>query len=175
MEQNRGRGKKAQQTYKQTAQNTKPVAPRVCSFKPEHSSQDIVRRGQVTERHRLNKYRCKQKPMPDVCNTLHFSAKVRSSEWAQASRSESTELSITARPLCSMRNEPSRVTLPSSRAATLYCLAVSRTRASDKGLTDTTARVPRSLKIADSAEVSPSILMFAPRCAPPDAEGQEPV
>ncbi len=40
----------------------------------------------------------------------HFAVSVRSSEWAQASRSDSTELSITARPLCSMRNELSRVT-----------------------------------------------------------------
>src|SRR5713226_8365554 len=105
----------------------------------------------------------------------HFEVSVRSSERAQASRSVSMELSITTRPLCSMRNEPSRVTWPSSRAATLHCLAISRARASDKGLTDTTARAPRSLKIANSAEVSPSILMFAPKCEPPDVEGGEPV
>src|SRR2546428_10526218 len=89
--------------------------------------------------------------MPDVCSTLHFPAKVRSSEWAQASRNVSTELSITTRPLCSMRNEPSRVTWPSSCAATLYCLAVLRTRASFDGVTETMARVARSLKRTDSA------------------------
>src|SRR5437879_12162633 len=60
----------------------------------------------------------------------HFAVSVRSSELAQASRSVSTELSITVLPLYSMRNEPSRMTLPSSRAATWYCLAISRTRAS---------------------------------------------
>src|SRR5713226_3237779 len=64
----------------------------------------------------------------------HFEVRVHSSELAQGSRSASTEPSITARPLCSMRNKPSRVTLPSSRAATLYCLAVSRTAASFEGV-----------------------------------------
>src|SRR5260370_41881063 len=67
----------------------------------------------------------------------HFPKSACSNELAQESRSDSTELSITARPLCSMRNEPSRVTWPSLRAATLYCLAVSRTAASFDGVTET--------------------------------------
>src|SRR5438445_12101882 len=110
--------------------------------------------------------------MPDVCSTLHFPAKVRSSEWAQASRNVSTELSITTHPLCSMRNEPSRVTWPSSCAATLYCLAVLRTWASFDGVTETMARAPRSLKRTDSAgSKQSSTVTTAPRwgaacCAP---------
>src|SRR6266446_10986543 len=94
----------------------------------------------------------------------HLVVRVRSSEWAQASRSDSTGLSITARPLCSMRNEPSRVTWPSSCAATLYCLAVLRTWASFDGVTETTARAPRSLKAANSlgSESSPRFAI-APR------------
>src|SRR5260370_1404223 len=75
----------------------------------------------------------------------HFPKSACSNELAQESRSDSTELSITARPLCSMRNEPSRVTWPSLRAATLYCLAVSRTAASFDGVTETMARAPRSV------------------------------
>src|SRR4029077_6025078 len=78
----------------------------------------------------------------------HLEVSVRSSEWAQASRSPSMELSITACPSCSMRNEPSRGTWPSCGPATLYCLAVSRTAASFDGATDTTARAPCSLKRA---------------------------
>src|SRR5467141_5382537 len=93
----------------------------------------------------------------------HLVVRARSSEWAQASRSVSTELSITARPLCSMRNEPSRVTWPSSCAATLYCLAVLRTAASFDGVTETTARAPRSPKRADSAGSPSSRMTFAPR------------
>src|SRR2546429_7005665 len=81
----------------------------------------------------------------------HFAVCVRSNELAQASRRVSMGLSITARPLCWMRNEPSRMTLPSSRAATWYCLAISRTRASFDGEAETTARAPRSLKRTDSA------------------------
>src|SRR6266404_1233307 len=105
----------------------------------------------MTERHGLNKERCEQKPISDVCDALHFPTKVSSSELAQTSRSVSTLDSITARPLCSMRNEPSRVTWPSSCAATLYCLAVLRTWASFDGVTETTARAPRSPKRTDSA------------------------
>src|SRR5205807_1422549 len=56
----------------------------------------------------------------------------RSSEWAQGSRSVSMELSITMRPLYSMRKASPRVTLPISCATTLYCLAVWRTQASDE-------------------------------------------
>src|SRR2546427_10056772 len=110
--------------------------------------------------------------MPDVCSTLHFPAKVRSSEWAQASRNVSTELSITTRPLCSMRNEPSRVTWPSSCAATLYCLAVSRTAASFDGVTETRARAPRSLKRTDSAvSKQSSTVTTAPRWGAANAGG----
>src|SRR5580693_590776 len=83
---------------------------------------------------------------------FYFGCNVRSSEWAQASRSVSMELSITARPLCSMRKASPRVTLPSSCAPTLYCLAISRTAASFEGVTETMARAPRSLKRACSAE-----------------------
>src|SRR3981189_3814673 len=81
----------------------------------------------------------------------HFVVSVRSSEWAQASRSVSTELSITARPLYWMRKASPRVTWPIWCAATLYCLAVSRTAASFDGVTETTARAPRSPKSAYSA------------------------
>src|SRR5258707_13916383 len=106
----------------------------------------------------------------------HFEVSARSSEWAQASRSVSMELSITARPLCSMRNEPSRVTWPSSRAARLYCLAVWRTAASFDGVTETMAREPRSLKTADSVgEDSVSKFAIGPRtgapCWTPTKEG----
>src|SRR6266404_9151166 len=132
----------------------------------------------MTERHGLNKERCEQKPISDVCDALHFPTKVSSSELAQASRSVSTELSITARPLCSMRNEPSRVTWPSSRAARLYCLAVWRTAASFDGVTETMARAPRSLKAANSAvEDSFSKFAIAPStgaaCCAPTKEDPE--
>src|SRR5712691_2467077 len=103
---------------------------------------------------------------------IHFVVNVRSSEWAQASRSVSTELSITARPLCSMRKEPSRVTWPIWCAATLYCLAVSRTAASFDGVTETTARAPRSPKRTDSVGAASSRLRFAARMG---AAGEEPV
>src|SRR5260370_1760279 len=99
----------------------------------------------------------------------HLVVRVRSSEWAQASRSVSTELSITARPLCSMRNEPSRATWPSSCAATLYCLAVLRTAASFDGVTETMARAPRSLKAAASvADGSSPAFAIAPRAEKAD-------
>src|SRR5437016_7729711 len=81
----------------------------------------------------------------------------RSSEWAQGSRSVSMELSITMRPLYSMRKASPRVTLPISCATTLYCLAVWRTPASDEALTDTSARAPRSLKRTASAEAGSSV------------------
>src|SRR6266852_8007603 len=105
----------------------------------------------------------------------HFLVSVRSSELAQASRSVSTELSTTARPLYSMRKASPRVTWPISRAATLYCLAVLRTAASFEGVTDTTARAPRSLNAAASAGLSASNFTCAPRwdatcCAPTTEE-----
>src|SRR6267143_6254293 len=105
----------------------------------------------------------------------HLVVRVRSSEWAQASRSVSTELSITARPLCSMRNEPSRVTWPSSCAVTLYCLAVSRTAASFDGATETTARAPRSLKAAASegSELLPRLVIAPSRGAETAAEAKQ--
>src|SRR5438309_3697335 len=93
----------------------------------------------------------------------HFAVSVRSNELAQASRSDSMGLSITARPLCWMRNEPSRMTLPSSRAATWYCLAISRTRASFDGEAETTARTTRSLKRTDSAGERSSNWTEAPK------------
>src|SRR5216684_8134391 len=105
----------------------------------------------------------------------HFAVSVRSSEWAQASRSVSTELSITSRPLYWMRKASLRVTWPIWCAATLYCLAVSRTAASFDGVTETTARAPRSLNTAASAESSSSNFTCAPRwgatcCAPTTEE-----
>src|SRR5207302_1269806 len=81
----------------------------------------------------------------------------RSSEWAQGSRSVSMELSITMRPLYSMRKASPRVTLPISCATTLYCLAVWRTPTSDEALTDQGARAPRSLKRTASAEAGSSV------------------
>src|SRR6266581_6603896 len=101
---------------------------------------------------------------------IHFEANVRSSEWAQASRSVSTELSITARPLCSMRKEPSRVTWPIWCAATLYCLAVSRTAASLDGVTERTTRAPRSPKRTDSVGAAASLrLTFVPKAEKADS------
>src|SRR5712664_2151235 len=88
----------------------------------------------------------------------HFKASVRSSEWAQASWSVSTELSITALPLYWMRKASPRVTWPIWCAATLYCLAVSRTAASFDGVTETMARAPRSLNAAASAGTASSNL-----------------
>src|SRR2546430_12961089 len=70
----------------------------------------------------------------------HRTLRARSSEWVQVSRSVSTELSTTMRPLYWMRKAPSRTTFPIWCAATPYCLAVSRTRAREVALTDTTAR-----------------------------------
>src|SRR5260370_27332950 len=100
----------------------------------------------------------------------HFPKSACSNELAQESRSDSTELSITARPLCSMRNEPSRVTWPSLRAATLYCLAVSRTAASFDGVTETMARAPRSLKRAASeGRESAPRFTIAPRAEKADS------
>src|SRR6266850_358334 len=93
---------------------------------------------------------------------IHFVVNVRSSEWAQASRSVSTELSITARPLYSMRKASPRVTWPICCAATLYCLASSRTRASFGDETETMARAPRSPKRAVSAGPFSSSFALAP-------------
>src|SRR5437016_8987805 len=64
-----------------------------------------------------------------------------------------------------MRKASSRVTWPMCCAATPYCLAVSRTRASEEGLTDTTARAPRSANAAASAGPASSNLTCAPRGA----------
>src|SRR5882762_5679693 len=93
----------------------------------------------------------------------HFAASVLSSEWPQASRRISMGLSITMRPLCSMRKASLWVTWPSSRTATWDCHAVLRTAASFDGVTETTARAPRSLKRADSAGSPSSRMTFAPR------------
>src|SRR6266849_763972 len=91
----------------------------------------------------------------------HCIFSVRSSEWAQESRSAGMELSITALPLYWMRKASPRMMLPISCAATWYCLAVLRTRASCAGLTDTTARAPRSPKRAASAGPFSSSLAVA--------------
>src|SRR5258708_31800295 len=105
----------------------------------------------------------------------HFLVSVRSSELAQASRSVSTELSTTARRLYSMRKASPRVTWPISRAATLYCLAVLRTAASFDGVTETTARAPRSPNAAASAGGRSAGGGFSPRAGggrPAPAEGE---
>src|SRR5260370_27872135 len=68
----------------------------------------------------------------------HRFTSARSSEWAQASRSASTALSITARPLSSMRNETSRVHRTRSRAAKLDCLAIWITQTTDAYIIETT-------------------------------------
>src|SRR6202035_1946359 len=85
-----------------------------------------------------------------VCGTVS----VRSSELAQTSRRDSSGLSMTARPLYWMRNPSARMTCPMDCAATLYCRAVSRRRASKVGLIETMARAPRSLKRAYSAQAA---------------------
>src|SRR2546430_10579876 len=105
---------------------------------------------------------------------IHFVVNVRSSKWAEVSQSVSMELSITARPLCRRRNDPPRVTWPIGCTATPYCLAVWRTRASEEGLADTTARAPRSPKAANSAEPASSNFTCTPTggatCCPPTVE-----
>src|SRR5437899_13108849 len=111
-------------------------------------------------------------------NGAHDEVTNRSKEWAQVSPRISMELSITARPPYWMRNEPSRMTLPSSRAATWYCLAISRTWASLEGETETTARAPRSPKRTDSAGSEEfSMVISAPRwgaaCGAPTREDSE--
>src|SRR4029077_17072167 len=103
-------------------------------------------------------------------STRHLLEMARSSELAQASRSESTGDSITTRPLSSMRKVSARMTLPISRAATLYCLAVSRTAASFDGVTVTMARAPLSLKRAASAgSESSGRFAIAPRTEKADS------
>ena len=75
-----------------------------------------------------------------------------------------------------MRKASPRVTLPISRAATPYCLAVSRRRASEEGFTDTTARAPRSPNAATSVgnEASSSLTIAPSRgaacCAPTEED-----
>src|SRR2546422_9692747 len=77
-----------------------------------------------------------------------------------------------------MRKASPRLTRPSSRAATLYCLAVSRTAASFDGVTETTARAPRAPKRTDSAgSESPPRFAIAPSrgaacCAPTNEEAE---
>src|SRR6267142_279544 len=88
-----------------------------------------------------------------ICEFLrHRVTNVRSRELAQASRTTSRGESMAACPLSSMRSAASRVTLPSSIAFTLYCLAVARTAARFVGEMETMARAPRSEKSAYSAE-----------------------
>src|SRR5690349_24603001 len=62
-----------------------------------------------------------------------------------------------------MRKASSRVTLPISRAATLYCLAIARTAARFSGARETMARAPRSEKRADSEGAGSSRLTVALR------------
>src|SRR6266850_3800882 len=113
----------------------------------------------------------------ELLHHLHLTARdqltlsVRSSEWAQTSYSLATDVSITALPLYSMRKVSPRMTWPTCCAVTPYCLAVSRTAASDVGATDTTARAPLSPKSAYSADDVASNLTSAPSwgaacCAP---------
>src|SRR5882724_3995898 len=103
-------------------------------------------------------------PIILICKFLrHRVTNVRSRELAQTSRRTSRGESMAACPLSSMRSAASRVTLPSSRAATLYCLAVARTAARLVGETETTQRAPRSLKRAYSAGADSLNEIEAPR------------
>src|SRR3981189_270718 len=87
-----------------------------------------------------------------ICKFLgHRVTNVRSRELAQTSRRTSRGKSMATCPSSSMRSAASRVTLPSSLAPTLYCLAVARTAARFVGETETMARAPRSEKSAYSA------------------------
>src|SRR6202011_5633757 len=61
----------------------------------------------------------------------HRACSASCKEFAHVSRSAEISSRIMVRPFNSMRNVPSRVTCPISRAATLHCLAFSRTRASE--------------------------------------------
>src|SRR5882724_7669005 len=91
-------------------------------------------------------------PIILICKFLrHRVTNVRSRELAQTSRGTSRGESMAACPLSSMRSAAFPVTLPSSRAPTLYCLAVARTAARFVGETERMARAPRSLKRACSA------------------------
>src|SRR5215470_9608007 len=62
-----------------------------------------------------------------------------------------------------MRKASPPVTLPISRAATLYCLAIARTAARFAGATETMARAPRSEKRENSSGELSSRLTAAPR------------
>src|SRR6266436_850719 len=104
----------------------------------------------------------------ELLHRLHLTARdqltlsVRSNEWAQTSYSLATDVSITALSLYSMRKPSLPMTWPIWCAVTPYCLAVSRTAASEVGATLTTARAPLSPKRAYSADgVVPSSLTFA--------------
>src|SRR5437879_12824064 len=107
----------------------------------------------------------------------HGMCSARTSELAQASRRESSGDRIAARPRISMRKSAPRVTRPISRAATPYCLAISRTRAIEPGATETTARAPRSPKRANSAGAVSSKLTLAPSrgatCCAPSERSEE--
>src|ERR1700688_5318297 len=87
----------------------------------------------------------------------------RSSEWAQISRSVSTDSSIMALPLSSMLKMPSAVTFPICNALIPYFCAICRMLFSEAGETEITARAPRSPNTADSAGLPFFIFMFALR------------
>src|ERR1700682_99762 len=91
----------------------------------------------------------------------HLPTKLRSSELAHASRRASMELSTTKCPFSSMRNSAAPVTCPISCAPTLYCLALSSTRAREAGARETTARAARSQKRAASSGIPDLSVIWA--------------
>src|SRR5215472_567592 len=94
--------------------------------------------------------------------THHRFCSVRSSEFAQMSRSALTVESITACPLYWMRKAAPEMTDPISRASTPYCRAMARTWARFSRETVTMARAPRSPKRANSAGAVSSRVTSAP-------------
>src|SRR5207249_3007966 len=105
----------------------------------------------------------------------HRLTRVRSNELAQTSRRTSGGESMAACPSSSMRSAALPVTLPSSRAPTVYCLAVARTAARFAGDTETTQRAPRSEKREYSAGRDSLSETDAPRekADPPSAAADE--
>src|SRR5258705_222338 len=95
--------------------------------------------------------------------------RMRSSAPAQASVREGTSALTAARPFSSMRNSP-RVTWPASSTATSYCAATRRMAARFSGVTDTTARAPRS---PNSAASSGSLLVSDTRAERPSLAKQD--
>src|SRR5271154_4639655 len=89
----------------------------------------------------------------ELNNFAHAFSMAFGSASLHARRNDSILPCITAAPGYWMRNSP-RVTVPIRCARTLYCAAISFTRASNSGATDTTARAPRSPNNAASAKSS---------------------